>query len=187
MTDPELLKEVSDAFARADADGYQRGYAQATQDFFGQNAAFLFANIFADAMEAAGGRLAAHDPGFVTKLHQFAGVLRASVAPPTVDSTTPADGEPGVAHDAPVTAKFSMDMDPASISGTSFFVQAASGGAPLTATVTYDRPSRTATLVATNGFTTGVEYRATVEAARSAAGVGMPQAHSWTFTAGGAL
>lgn len=183
MPDSALLAELSSALDQSAAEGYQRGYAQAQADFYGQNAAFLFANIFADAMEAAAARLGIHDPGFAAQLHGFAAVMRASVQPPSVSRQVPKAGTTNVPSDATVCAIFDIDMDPASITTDTLSVAPSGGGTPLTGTVTFDAKSRTASFVPANGFSSGVEYRVTVEGVRTTQGRGMQDAVTWTFTA----
>lgn len=183
MADAGLIAEVSDALNRAEAEGFQAGYAQATKDFYGENAAFLFANIFADAMVAAAGRLAAHDAGFATQLQGFAEVLRNAVTPPTVSGSSPADGGT-VAHDQPVSVTFDTDMAPSSIEAPgALSVAPAAGGAPLNASVAWDALSRTATLTPQNGFTAGVQYKLTVEGVTTTQGRGMPAPFVLAFEA----
>ena len=69
--------------------------------------------------------------------------------PPTVVSQSPASNATGVAANAAVTATFSEDMDPATISTSTFTLTGPSGSVP--ATVTYDTASKTATLTPTSG------------------------------------
>lgn len=93
------------------------------------------------------------------------------------------DGATNVPEDATVCAIFDIDMDPASITTDSLSVAPANGGPPLGGVVTFDAKSRTASFVPTNGFTSGVEYRVTVEGVRTTQGRGMSDNVTWTFTA----
>src|SRR6185436_5165697 len=60
----------------------------------------------------------------------------ATVAPPTVVSTVPANGATGVAVNTTISATFSEAMNPATINGTTFTVTGP-GATPVAGTVTY--------------------------------------------------
>lgn len=177
------MQELGDALGRAEAAGFERGYAQARDELGGEDAAFLVANALADAMEAAAGRLAGRDANFSERLHKHAATLRRSVHPPKLAAFAPADGADDVAEDAPVSATFDVDMDETSLSLETFAVAGASGGPPLSAELVYDAGSRTATLTPANGFTSGVQYRATLDGLASSEGRALPGPVTWVFTA----
>src|ERR671935_193228 len=64
--------------------------------------------------------------------------------PPTVTSTTPADGATGVATSIAPTATFSRDMDATTITSSSFTLTGPSGA--VAASVSYNATTKTATL-----------------------------------------
>jgi len=100
---------------------------------------------------------------------------------PEVVSVTPADAANAVEPAAPVTAVFSIDMDPASIDVTTFKVVV--GTADVPGTVSYDAASKTATFTPSAGLPLTGTLVATIGAAvRSAGGAGLAADHRWTFT-----
>ncbi|WP_457425373.1 ice-binding family protein [Roseateles sp. P5_E7] len=112
---------------------------------------------------------------------------------PTVLLTVPALGAVNVANNTKVTAAFSEDMNPATISGTSFSVTNTTLGAAVAGTVTYSAAARTATFTPTAGtlannslFTATVTSAATDVTGNGLAGntAVLPNAgnHVWTFT-----
>lgn len=177
----ELQHEVSAALVAAQADGQRLGYDRAVADFYGQNAAFLLANIFADAMDAAAGRLASHDHAFSRKMMAFATMLRESVLQPSVTAVVPADG--GKGDPTSITVKFSEDMDAASVVASAFVV---GYGDPLVAVdvvVSYDVQSRTATLTPQSVIAVGDPVTVTVGAVKNTQGVAADAVFTWSFTA----
>ncbi|MBP1772227.1 MAG: hypothetical protein H6P99_1390 [Holophagaceae bacterium] len=117
--------------------------------------------------------------------------------PPQVTLTQPATTSPGPTVIAPsnaaITATFSEDMAPASLSNTSFTVTSAGPGGNPTGSVTYSASSRTASFTPAAALTVGTTYTATVTtAATDQAGnhlagnqAALPAASNfmWTFTA----
>src|SRR5207248_11067383 len=92
-----------------------------------------------------------YSSGFPNQTYQsegyYADVLFApgpDTTPPTVSSVNPTAGATGVATSTAVTATFSEALDPTTVNGTTFTLQGPSG--PVTATVTYNSNSNTATL-----------------------------------------
>src|SRR5215203_6352026 len=79
---------------------------------------------------------------------------------PTVNNATPAHQTTGVAPSTNVTATFSEDMNPFSISGQTFKLFGA--GSPVSAQVTYDQASRTATLNPAQDLEAGATYVAKI-------------------------
>jgi P pilus assembly chaperone PapD len=79
---------------------------------------------------------------------------------PTVINATPAHQTTGVAPSTNVTATFSEDMNPFSISGQTFKLFGA--GSPVSAQVTYDQASRTATLNPAQDLEAGATYVAKI-------------------------
>lgn len=114
---------------------------------------------------------------------------------PTVVVVAPAAGAIGVATNRLITASFSEDMNPATITGTSFTVVNTTLGSAVVGTVTYSASSRTATFAPTGGilasnslFTATITTAATDLAGNALAGntAIVPAAgnHVWTFTTG---
>jgi len=107
--------------------------------------------------------------------------------PPTVTTTSPANGATGVSVGAVVTATFSEAMDSTTVSGTTFFLRDA-GNQPVAATVTYNAATRTATLAPSIARAPGSNYTATVVGGASdprvkdVAGNALAASVSWVFT-----
>ena len=107
--------------------------------------------------------------------------------PPTIASVTPASGAAGVSVGATVTARFSEPMDPATITTSTIGLATASGTA-VPATVTYDAPTRTATLTPAAALAFGTQYRVTIEGGptdprvKDVAGNALAADTTWTFT-----
>ena len=95
---------------------------------------------------------------------------------PQVVSTFPANGATGVAVSAAIQATFSRDMDPSTITNTSFTVNNG-----VTGVVAYS--SRVATLTPSTVLSNSTLYTATVSTAvKDEAGEAVAQTHSWSFT-----
>ena len=100
--------------------------------------------------------------------------------PPTITGTVPAVNSRSVSQAANLTATFSEDV--ASVNSTSFSLKA--GTTTVAAVVSYDTPSRTATLNPTSTLAADTTYTATVtNAVRDAAGNPVAST-SWTFKTG---
>ncbi|HSV66774.1 MAG TPA: DUF4082 domain-containing protein [Mycobacteriales bacterium] len=98
--------------------------------------------------------------------------------PPTVLARTPAPGASGVATSSTVSATFSEDVQPASV--TLRLTDA--GGATVAGTVSYASGSRTATLTPAATLATSATYTATVSGATDLAGNVMAGNVTWSFT-----
>ncbi len=105
--------------------------------------------------------------------------------PPAVASVTPTNGSV-VAVNSTVTATFNKDMDPATITGTTFFLRA--GTSNVAATVSYSSSNRTATLTPSSSLAAGTSYTATVKGGttdprvKDLQGTAMAADYSWTFS-----
>lgn len=98
---------------------------------------------------------------------------------PVVVGTSPASGETGVARNALITAAFSEDMDPATISASTFLFTGPAG------TVTYNPAGRTALLETAGILSSDTSYTATITTgARSASGIPLAADHVWSFATG---
>ena len=101
--------------------------------------------------------------------------------------TVPADGASGVDGTKAVTATFALAMDGSTIDSSSFTLTPldASGtpGAAVTATVSYDANSQTATLTPSTALTAGTKYQVTLTTAiTDANGNALSQDVTWSFT-----
>ncbi len=121
--------------------------------------------------------------------HLYDAVARVSwtggdTTPPTVVSTTPANGATGVAVDVSPTATFSEAMDPATLTTSTFTLLEQGQATPVTATVAY--ASQVATLDPSANLKAGTTYTATVKGgaagAKDLAGNPLAADVSWTFT-----
>ncbi len=110
--------------------------------------------------------------------------------PPTVTSTSPAAGSTGVSTGTTVRVTFSEDVDPATLTSSTFFLRDA-GGNPVAATITYSAASRTATLTPGASLQSLTTYTATVVGGSGPprvtdlAGNGLAASTTWSFTTGG--
>lgn len=112
---------------------------------------------------------------------------------PTVTLTVPAGGASGVATNTQVTATFSEDMDPATITATTFTLTGP-GATAVAGAVTYAAGARTATFTPTATLVAGTLFTATITtgatdlAGNALAGNQAPlpaaSAFVWTFTTG---
>ena len=102
--------------------------------------------------------------------------------PPTVVQS-PASNATNVAANTAVTATFSEDMDPATISTSTFTLTGPSGTVP--ATVTYDTASKTATLTPASGsgLAFNSAYTATISGAQDVSHNAINPV-TWSFTTG---
>jgi Big-like domain-containing protein/glycosyl hydrolase family 26 len=80
---------------------------------------------------------------------------------PTVTAITPADGATGVPVGGPVQVTFSEAINPVTVTPATLTLTG--GGSSVGASVSYDAPSRTATLSPTSPLQTGTTYTVTVK------------------------
>ncbi|MGC0236684.1 Ig-like domain-containing protein [Arthrobacter sp. SD76] len=100
---------------------------------------------------------------------------------PTVTAVSPEDGAAGVAVNTNVTGTFSEAMDAATINATTVALRNAAGAA-VTATVTYDAPSRTVTLDPTADLAASTTYTASISTGvKDANGNALATAKTWSF------
>lgn len=107
---------------------------------------------------------------------------------PTVSSTIPTAGATGIATNRKITATFSKDMAPATITSTTFTLTGP-GVTPIVGDVTYAAGARTATFTPTAPATlpSGTVFTATITTgATDLAGTALATAKTWTFTTGAA-
>jgi methionine-rich copper-binding protein CopC len=103
-----------------------------------------------------------------------------SSQPPVVTSVSPPDSSSNVPVSAPVAATFNESIDPATL----VMILTDPLGASVPASVTYDDPSRTATLQPTAPLAPGVPYSAAVQAS-DLAGNRMTSPTMWSFLTAG--
>ncbi|MCX7592607.1 MAG: DUF4082 domain-containing protein [Fischerella sp.] len=105
--------------------------------------------------------------------------------PPTVSSTTPTSGATNVSTNTTVKATFDEAMDAATINTNTFELRDGSNN-PVTATVSYDAASRTASLTPSNPLATSTTYTATVKGGangvKDLAGNALGANYTWSFT-----
>ena len=129
-----------------------------------------------------GPTIAATDGAQLGTAYSWTFTVPSTPVPLTVSASTPANGATNVARAASVSATFSRAVT-ASTVGSSSFTLSGPGGA-VAASVVYDSPSRTATLLPSAALTAGTTY--TVQLANSIHsddGTALA-ATSWTFTTG---
>lgn len=106
-----------------------------------------------------------------------------TVTPPRVLSTLPASGASGVARNGSASATFSQDMNPASLSVTTFTVTSGEPAVLVPGTVVYADAS--ATFWPSVHFQSDTMYTATITTgATNLAGVALEASHVWSFTTG---
>jgi hypothetical protein len=113
----------------------------------------------------------------------------ADTTAPTVSSVSPGSGAFGVSRTGNVLANFSEDMDPATINGSTFELRT-SGGALVSAVVSYSSSNRRATLNPNATLSAFTTYTATVRGGttdprvKDAAGNALAGNRVWSFTTG---
>ena len=104
--------------------------------------------------------------------------------PPTVTSTSPANGATGVSPTAVMTMTFSETMDAATINASNIALRATASGTVLTSTVTYNTSTRVATLTPSSPLTQSVNYTVSIGAGVKDAQGNAIVPTSFSFTAG---
>ena len=98
--------------------------------------------------------------------------------PPTVIAHSPMPGDSGVSTVVPVTATFSEDIQPSTLSFT--LTDGSGDGVP--ATVTYDSSTFKTTLTPTGALNPGTTYTASVSGVKDDSGNSMLSPSIWTFS-----
>jgi hypothetical protein len=110
----------------------------------------------------------------------IAGCGQETVTVPSVVSVTPAQGATGVVINTTITANFSMAMDPATLSASTFTVTGPSGTA-IAGTVAYS--GTTATFTPSAALAYSSVYTATITTgAKNPGGVSLLANYTWSFT-----
>ena len=106
----------------------------------------------------------------------------ALLAPPTVQSVSPANGATNVNVNTTITAVFSKPMDASTITTATFTAKDSAGNA-VSGTVSYDDATRTAKFTPSSPLDFGKTYTATIAATvKDAVGNAMGNDYSWSFT-----
>ncbi|HSW06494.1 Ig-like domain-containing protein [Aquabacterium sp.] len=120
----------------------------------------------------------------------FATTAALDTTRPTVTLTVPAAGATAVSSNTLITATFSEDMNPATISATSFTLRNTTLGSAVPGTVSYSATSRAVIFTPSTPATlaTDSQFTATVTtAATDLAGNALAANFQWGFTVGSAL
>jgi hypothetical protein len=134
------------------------------------------ATITTGVKDVAGNAMAA------SKVFAFTTIV--DTTPPTVLTTTPANGATGILVTSVVTVTFSEAMDSASVAiGGAFTLKATVAGTPVVGTVTYNTVTHVATFTPTGSLLGATNYTATVTtAAKDVAGNPLPVTVTFAFT-----
>src|SRR5258705_3216438 len=112
---------------------------------------------------------------------QFTTAAAPDTTPPTVSSTSPANGASGLALNSSVSATFSEAMTNATLTTTSFRLATTSGGVAVAGTVNIS--GDTATFTPSASLAGSTQYTATITtAAKDAAGNAIAANFTWQFT-----
>jgi hypothetical protein len=107
------------------------------------------------------------------------------ITPPTITTRTPAPGATGIALDVSPTATFSEAMDASTLTSATLTIVQQGQSTPLAATVSYDGPSRTATLDPNVNLQPSSSYTVTVKGgsagAKDLAGNALASDSNWSF------
>ena len=134
------------------------------------------ATVTTGVKDAAGNALAAQSTWTFTTI--------ADTTPPTVVTTSPANGATGVAITSTITVTFSEDMDPATLNGTltNFTVKRTAGLIAVPGSVSYNNATRTATFTPTLPLLPSTNYTVTITSgAEDVAGNGLAVNSTFTF------
>ena len=107
-------------------------------------------------------------------------VIPRAISPPTVASTAPVSSEIDVSVGTFPRATFSRAMDPSTINGSTVTLTGPAG--PVTATVSFDAPSRTVTLTPAASLAFSTTYGVTLASSiKSSDGAPLGTAYTWQF------
>jgi len=119
---------------------------------------------------------------FTAAAGSYTATYGADTTPPTVTSTTPANGATGVIQQPTVTATFNEPIDPATVTASSFQLQAGSNP-PVSATVSYDASTDTASLTPGTLLEASTTYTASIlTGIQDATGNALAAPYTWSFT-----
>ena len=105
------------------------------------------------------------------------------IVPPEIISITPSDQDTGVPVTSIITAKFSETMAASFINDSTFILTMKNGAIPVSGSVSYDVPTRSAGFVPAANLSYSTEYSATLTTdIEDMAGNKMESVYSWNFT-----
>jgi hypothetical protein len=108
-----------------------------------------------------------------------------AATPPTVISTVPVNEATSVPTNQALSASFSVAMNPATITATSFELKATTSGVSVAGMVNYVAAGSTATFTPAATLAATTEYTATITTeATDLAGTALANNYVWTFTTG---
>ena len=137
---------------------------------------YWYANFYNDNIDNQV-RLDLDPANNTTGADPYRGWILVPGALPGVTATIPADGAGEVPFFEPINAVFNRQMDPTTITATTFTLSGASGS------VSYDQAGKTATLLPDTPLLPSTTYTATItSAARDKSGAGLAQPKVWSFT-----
>jgi hypothetical protein len=105
--------------------------------------------------------------------------------PPAVVDVSPGDGSTSVPADVAVSAAFSEDLDPATLTASSFTLSIERTGTAVEARVSYDPAARRGILTPVRQLLPLTSYRARVAGVADGVGNRMPAERTWHFTTAG--
>jgi Bacterial Ig-like domain len=109
--------------------------------------------------------------------------LASDTTPPTVSSVSPLPNATGVPPDARVTATFSKDMDPATITTNTFKLVEEATHTPVAGSIVYDSPTKGATFRPRKDLANNTTYQVTITTdVKDKVGNTMAQEDTWKFT-----
>ena len=109
--------------------------------------------------------------------------IASDTTPPRVSSVNPLPGALGVPPDACVSATFTKDMDPATITTNTFKLVQRANHTPVAGSIVYDSPTKGATFRPRKDLANDTTYKATITSdVKDQAGNAMAQEDTWEFT-----
>jgi hypothetical protein len=108
--------------------------------------------------------------------------VEVDAAAPTVVSVKPANGEKGVRRGINVTATFSEEMDPDTLTESTVFLLNTKTGRAVKAEVSCDDPCTTVTINPWKRMKSNTRYKAVItKGAKDLSGHAIEEKYSWTF------
>lgn len=100
-----------------------------------------------------------------------------------VTSTSPADGDTGVATGSTVSATFNAALNPATVSNSVLTLRVSSSGSSVPGSVSYNDAGKTLIFTPSSSLSRGTTYTATVTTGvKDLSGNSLPVPKSWSFT-----
>jgi N-acetylneuraminic acid mutarotase len=111
------------------------------------------------------------------------GIESGNSSAPLTTQKFPPDQKSEVPANTKILVSFNVDIDPATLLPTNFFLMQAGNETAVSGTVRYDAGTRTAEFVSESRLTAGVAYTAQLSAAiKDVKGNSLAQAEQWSFT-----